>query len=147
MSFLPTITLLDGTLRENETIELYADFTGDSLAHLHPFKSWTVFQEKNIKYSAIQERYYYLTENDGEVFTATNSDNVQIKKLKPGRLFAIFEYRDYYGVWKEVVKTFNIVPVPIAGSMHKSPSLDEVKTIRSISLNGFCVLCLNRFSL
>ena len=111
MSFLPSISVIDGVLRENETIELYADFTGDIIAHLHPHKHWMVFNEKNVKYDEDGEGYYYDSDEDGVIYKANDVDNIQVKKLKPGRLFVIFQYTTYFGEQKEVIKTFIVKPI------------------------------------
>ena len=110
MSYLPTIKLLDGTLREGETIELYVDFTGDLLSHLHPFKKWIVFNEKGVVYDNTEGQYVHPKDDD-QVFEATNTDNIQVKGLKPGRLFAQFTYRTYLGEEKEVLQTFTVKPI------------------------------------
>jgi hypothetical protein len=107
--FLPEIKVLDGELIEGEVIELLADFTGDVISNLHPYKKWTVFAEKNIKYDTVEEKYFY-EEDKGTLYEAEDQDNIQITKLIPGRMFCRFEYTDYYGIEKETSKVFTIFP-------------------------------------
>lgn len=106
----PYIYLLAGELREGETIDFAVDHSGDLLFHLHPHKTWEVFAEKDVKYDVSEGTYYY-DDGKGEVFSATDADNIQITNLIPGRLFAIFKYTDYFGIAHELRKILQILPL------------------------------------
>jgi len=103
------IILSSGLLREGETIELVVDYQGDALSFSHPMKKWRVFAEKDIKHDIYSNDFYY-EEGDGEVFDAVDSDNIIVRRLIPGRLFAIFEYETFGGEYKRIVETFKILP-------------------------------------
>jgi hypothetical protein len=107
--FLPEIKVIDGELIEGNTIELLADFTGDIISNLHPYKKWTVFAEKNIKYDTVEEKYFY-EEDKGTLYEAYDQDNIQILNLIPGRLFCRFEYTDFYNNDKETSFVFTVLP-------------------------------------
>jgi len=132
----PFIYLYDGELREGQTIELMVDHSGDLLFHLHPHKTWTVFAEKDVKYD-ISEGTYYYDEDKGTVYTATDADNIQIPNIIPGRLFALFQYTDYYGNFHELKKVFRVLPI----SSLTIPSdiiIDDTKTFTAnCTLNDF----------
>lgn len=135
----PFIYLYDGTLREGETIELMVDHSGDLLFHLHPHKTWTVFAEKDIKYSTVEETYYY-DENKGTVYTATDADNIQIPNIIPGRLFALFQYTDYYGNFHELKKVFQVLPTSYL-TISSDIIINDTKTFTANStLNDFTTI-------
>jgi hypothetical protein len=123
---MPNI-IVDGVLREGNTVELIADFTGDMLSFLHTNKRWTVFAEKNIRYHASIDEYYY-NENEGVVYSATDSDNVRVDNLVTGRLFALFTYYDYITKLKVTVKkVFTVLPlssITIPSNIIKGDTVD-----------------------
>jgi hypothetical protein len=106
---MPEIYVI-GDLVEGNTVEIVADFTGDALSFKHTKKHWDVYAEKNLKYDMGTLVYYY-EENDGTIFTANDADNVQVKNITPGRLFACFTYIDYItNVSQRYVKVFTVLP-------------------------------------
>lgn len=104
------IAVQDGELREGSSLDLFVDFTSDVTAHLHTDQYWLVFAEKNVKYDLYQDRYYYETDDDGEIFESFNSSDIQITKLVPGRLFCMFQYVDAYGTFHRLQKVFTVYP-------------------------------------
>jgi hypothetical protein len=104
------IKVLDGELREGNTIELYVDFSSDFASHLAVIKKWYVFFERNVKYNPDDDAYYFEEPYYGSIFEATDTDTIPITNLQPGRLFCWFEYRDYRGVWHTLKQIFKVKP-------------------------------------
>lgn len=108
MSTTAEIIVYSGELIEGETIELQCSNPGDILFFKHPIKKFVAFTERNVKED---DGEYYFDESFGDVYQAIDADFVQVKKLVPGRLFAIFTYTDIYGQEYEISETFFVRPI------------------------------------